>query len=137
MTRFLAWGSSSREESARQLEIAVAAQAEAPRWKYFLAIECNDQPGRTIGDCGFTWIEPGVAEIGYFLEPEFWGFGYATEAAKLIIDLAFDLDASQVIATCDAANTASEKVMKRCGMHDVHEPQPGRLRYAIDRHSCG
>ncbi len=137
MTRFIAWGSASREESARQLEIAVTAQAEKPRRKYFLAIERLDQPAHTIGDCGFTWIEPGVAEIGYFLEPEFWGFGYATEAAKFIIDLAFDLDAKQVIATCDAANGASEMVMKRCGMCRVHEPQPGRLRYAIDHGSPG
>lgn len=137
VTRFLTWGSTSREESARQLEEAVVAQSESPRRRFFLAIERRAQAGQTIGDCGFTWIERGVAEIGYFLEPDFWGFGYASEAAKLVIELAFELDAVQVIATCDAANEASERVMRNIGMHQVHELRPGRRRYAIDRDPSG
>ena len=62
VTRFLSWGATTREESARQLADAIAAQRDTPRTRYFLAIERRAVPGRTIGDCGFTWIEPRLAE---------------------------------------------------------------------------
>jgi RimJ/RimL family protein N-acetyltransferase len=76
-----------------------------------------------------------VAEIGYFLEPAYWRKGYATEAAHIIIDLAFELGANLVIATCDGRNAASEDVMKRCGMTARESDDSARLVYAIEIHN--
>lgn len=74
---------------------------------------------KMIGTCGFTRIddENKTVEIGYVLNPEFWGNGYATEAVKKILEFAFDeLDANRVEARFMLGNDASLAVMKKVGM---------------------
>ncbi|MHA1600335.1 MAG: GNAT family N-acetyltransferase [Alphaproteobacteria bacterium] len=132
VTHFISWGSAKKVDTASQLAIILAEQQAEFRKKYFLAIEFK-ATDRTIGDAGFTWIEENVAEIGYFLEPEYWGNGYATEAASMAIDLAFDLGAHTVVAACDARNTASERVMQRCGMFPLQSNSPKRRCYGLKR----
>lgn len=58
-----------------------------------------------------------VYEIGWTLRKDRRGYGYATEAAKALMDHAFNvLNAEQVQAHCDNRNQASEKVMRKLGM---------------------
>lgn len=74
---------------------------------------------KMIGTCGFTRIddENKTVEIGYVLNPEFWGNGYATEAVKKILEFAFnELDANRVEARFMLGNDASLAVMKKVGM---------------------
>lgn len=74
---------------------------------------------RMIGTCGFTNIddENKVVEIGYVLNPEYWGMGYATEAVNTILEFAFmKLDANRVEAKFIKGNDASLAVMKKVGM---------------------
>jgi ribosomal-protein-alanine N-acetyltransferase len=55
--------------------------------------------------------------MGYFLLEPYWGYGYATEAARLMIGYCFTvLKLHKVTAGCDAGNLASERVMIKCGM---------------------
>ena len=75
--------------------------------------------GRMIGTCGFTRVdeENSIVEIGYVLNPEFWGMGLATEAAEKIVDFAFNvLQANRVEARFMFGNDASLAVMKKIGM---------------------
>ena len=132
VNRFLRWGTRTLEESTAHLAAAVRAQRVSPREQYFLALELIEAPGRTIGDVGFTWVEPQTAEIGYFLEPAYWGHGFATEAARNIIALAVELGASTVLATCHYQNSASQAVMRRCGMHAEPSADQERLVYVLD-----
>ena len=56
-------------------------------------------------------------EIGYVLNPEFSGHGYATEAVRRLLGLAFDdLGLHRVIARVDARNDASARLARRLGM---------------------
>ena len=74
---------------------------------------------KMIGTCGFTNIddENKVVEIGYVLNPDFWGNGYATEAVKTIMKFAFEeLDANRIEAKFIKGNDASLAVMKKVGM---------------------
>lgn len=132
VNRFLSWGTSHPNQSAVQLLSVLRAQRRQPRVEYFLAAELRSKPDRTIGGVGFTWIEDSVAEIGYFLEPEYWGRGLATESAGMVLALVFDLGGEVALATCDARNARSESVMKKLGMRKVPERDPQRLRYLID-----
>jgi len=93
---------------------------ECHRFRYHLAIELRHSH-RVIGESAFQWNlnerEKRRGELGYFLEKEFWGHGYATEATRLMIDFAFStLGASALTAACDPRNRQSERVMQKCGL---------------------
>jgi RimJ/RimL family protein N-acetyltransferase len=75
--------------------------------------------GRLIGDVMLHWSseEHRCAEIGYVLHPDHGGQGYATEAVRAVMQLAFaDLEMHRVIARIDARNTASARLAVRVGM---------------------
>ena len=82
--------------------------------------------GRLIGNCGIRrkpdndW----EADIGFELAPEYWGRGYATEAARAIVDFGFrELELHRISSWCIADNAASARVLERVGLR----PE-GRLR---------
>ncbi len=59
----------------------------------------------------------GQAYIGYFLDRDFWGHGYATEVAKALLDYGFkQLDLNRIWAWCDVENSASIHVLEKIGM---------------------
>jgi RimJ/RimL family protein N-acetyltransferase len=63
---------------------------------------------------------PTEVEVGYTLGRDFWGQGYATEAAGAVRDYALNgLGAERVIALIIHGNTASENVARKLGLeHD-------------------
>jgi RimJ/RimL family protein N-acetyltransferase len=68
-----------------------------------------------IGVCG---VEPreGGPEIGYWLGVSYWGRGYATEAARALIDYAFgELQHETLQAGARVSNPASRRVLEKCG----------------------
>ena len=64
----------------------------------------------------FFFDEP-QAQLLYGLHGDYWGKGYATEAAKAVIQHAFeDLGFSYLLAAMDGPHAASRKVCERLGM---------------------
>ncbi len=56
-------------------------------------------------------------EIGWWIAPEHWGKGLATEAAQFAHDFAFErTDLQRFVARAYAANTASIRIMEKLGM---------------------
>ena len=56
--------------------------------------------------------------LGYRLTPKYWGHGYATEAAKVWIDYAFQVMKVPIVCTLvEKANTASINVLEKVGMN--------------------
>jgi len=83
-----------------------------------LGVEVTDT-GELVGDVVLMWHsrEHRGGEIGYVLNPEFNGHGYATEAVRRLLGLAFDdLGLHRVIARVDARNDASARLARRLGM---------------------
>jgi RimJ/RimL family protein N-acetyltransferase len=77
------------------------------------------ETGELIGDVILFWHsrEHNGGEIGYVLNPEFGGHGYATEAAHAVLRLGFDdLGLRRIIARIDERNDASARVLDRLGM---------------------
>jgi RimJ/RimL family protein N-acetyltransferase len=58
------------------------------------------------------------AELGWVLDPQYTGVGYATEAVSSLMDHCFtQLGVRRVVANCFLANDASWRLMERIGMH--------------------
>jgi RimJ/RimL family protein N-acetyltransferase len=93
-----------------------------------------------IGDCGIIKqnVEGETAmEVGYHFRRDQWGCGYATEAARACMDLAFDaFGADKVSSLIRPENIPSRRVAERNGMkldrEIVHYGLP-HLVYAMRR----
>jgi RimJ/RimL family protein N-acetyltransferase len=69
-----------------------------------------------LGACGVGSRDGEQPEIGYWLGIAFWGHGYATEAARALIDHAFgDLGYDVLVAGARVSNPASRRVLQKCG----------------------
>ena len=70
-----------------------------------------------VGTAGLRPLEAIGLEIFYSLAPGSWGRGYATEAARAVLDRALGpLGMPEVLAEIDEGNTASIAVIERLGM---------------------
>ena len=70
-----------------------------------------------VSTAGLRPLEDLGLEIFYSLAPGSWGKGYATEAARAVLDHALGpLGLPEVLAEVDVGNTASVAVIERLGM---------------------
>lgn len=77
-----------------------------------------------IGCCGVRPFksESHAYEIGFHLRKRFWGMGYASEAAKTVIDYSFSvLKAEKLYAGHHPQNEASKKLLKKLGFRYIGE----------------
>jgi RimJ/RimL family protein N-acetyltransferase len=58
-------------------------------------------------------------EVGWHLHPDSWGNGYATEAARAVVDRAFATGLTEVYAIVRPGNEASVAVTGRLGMTPI------------------
>ena len=74
--------------------------------------------GNIIGGINLEYNDTkDVCEIGWIVHKDYRNKGIASEAAKLLIEYAFNtLFVHKVVSHCDSFNVASEKVMKKAGM---------------------
>lgn len=62
-----------------------------------------------------------AVEVGWRLSRSSWGHGYASEAARCALSVAFDdLDLAEVVSFTSTTNLRSQAVMRRIGM--THDP---------------
>src|SRR4029453_17678551 len=83
------------------------------------AIECAD--ATIAGAVLFKPLPNGVGEVevGWHLHPDSWGHGYATEAARAVIERGFDAGLPEVYAVVRPGNEASRAVCARLGMQPL------------------
>jgi RimJ/RimL family protein N-acetyltransferase len=89
-------------------------------WQYlgygYYAVE-EKATGALIGRCGYT-NQPGwpAFELGWTIIPEYQGRGYATEAAKMLLQYAFTtLDQPRVTSLIHPDNAPSRRVAEKLG----------------------
>ncbi|GLV21144.1 hypothetical protein TomMM35A_10030 [Sphingobium sp. TomMM35A] len=76
--------------------------------------------GEFIGMIGFAG-EADVAELTYMISPNHWGRGYATEAARCVIEHIFEATPfTAITASAMTDNPASEAVLKKIGFMQEH-----------------
>ncbi len=80
--------------------------------------------GALVGDVllAMRSVEHQTLEVGYIFAAAYGGRGYATEAVRVLLDLAFGpLQARRVIARVDARNQASRRLLTRLGLRQEAE----------------
>ncbi len=109
------------------------------------------EAGATAEFLGWFHFRPGPdgntsnIDLGYRLRRSAWNKGYATEGSRALIDMGFaGLGVERVFAHTMTVNTASRRVMEKCGLRlvrtfpyqgpDVIEgSEQGEVEYALTR----
>ena len=103
-------------------------------WEWYAMWMIETPDGTQIGDLCFKGIEAGKnPEIGYGIQNEFQGRGYATGAVRLALQWAFRYpEVIAVEAETDPGNSASQRVLEKCGfrpMGIMGEEGPRFIKY--------
>ena len=110
-------GPYSREEAAAFLDRMLARQAAGHPSQFAVISRADPQ---MLGYCGFfaqTVDEVEELEIAYRLHPQYWGHGFATEAARAVRDYAIrNLRVPRVISLIVPENHRSRRVAEKNGM---------------------
>lgn len=119
VTRYLYFGPQTPAQVRKTIERRITATVlESEGDSIILAIVTRDS-GAFVGDINFNYVseENSFGEIGFVINPDQRGRGYAGEAAAAMLALGFrDLGLHRIIGRCDARNKASARVMEKLGM---------------------
>ncbi|MEM1132548.1 MAG: GNAT family N-acetyltransferase [Pseudomonadota bacterium] len=112
-------------EAAREF----ASLPQDPRYPSFFLTLPTDNGSQLVGCCGLGERE-GEAEIGYWIARDHWGKGYATEAARAVIEIARTLGHKQLHCGHFVDNPASQRVIEKLGFVALGPAAP---RYSAGR----
>ncbi len=121
---------SNEAEAAAYIEKQNALTDFEPGALFDLAIALRDND-ELIGMTTLV-LGDGSAEVGYALHSNFRGNGYVTEAARALVDYAFDnLNVTLVHAEIEPENRPSRAVIERLGFTNVPGEIETRSRTAL------
>lgn len=116
--RYNEWTSRSAEEVRQFIQMFLDHQKQVSRIKFQFAVTLKST-GQLIGNCGVRRDSPeaGEGDMGYELDPQHWGNGYATEAARAVLGFGFShMNLQRISAWCVADNIGSARVLEKLGM---------------------
>ena len=117
VTEYLLWYPHKDEDyTYRYLEHVQSEYRTGDFYDWAVVYKADD---KMIGTCGFTSFDlpNNSAEIGYVINPEYWGIGIAAEAALAVIEYGFtSLKLNRIEARYMCGNNKSRRVMEKCGM---------------------
>lgn len=119
----------SREEAIPLFRRLVALSEDESRYVAGIYWE-----GCFIGMMNETEIKDKQIEMGYALLPAYYNRGFATEAFKGVIDYLFACGFETVVAGAFSNNTASLRVMEKCGM--MKQDNTDEIVYRGTTHTC-
>ncbi|MFZ3580190.1 GNAT family N-acetyltransferase [Virgibacillus sp. DJP39] len=119
MVRFIGNGKTrEKEETENFLEWIYSTYKKGKGMGLMVLV--NKENGSPVGHAGLVpQTIDGISEleVGYWISRNHWGKGYATEAAKALIDYGINfLDKKRFIALIQPGNLASKKVAKKLDM---------------------
>lgn len=81
-----------------------------------------------VGRAGLHPASGGAVAIGFYVARRYWGRGFATEAARAVIDHGFRvLKLPRILASVQTGNAASVRVLEKLGFKHVrHEDGAAR-----------
>ena len=130
LARVEAMPAADRAEVSPDWLARLRASAAASPWTHGFSM-VERAGGAVVGSCGYKGPPgpDGVVEIAYGVEPSHQRRGYATEAARALVALAFDDRSVRLVrAHTKPGNGASDRVLARCGfvhVGEVVDPEDG------------
>jgi ribosomal-protein-alanine N-acetyltransferase len=116
--RYNEWTERTPEAVREFIQMFMDHQAQEPRIKFQFAVTLRST-GQLIGNCGVRQNSATEYEgdIGYELDPAHWDRGYATEAARAVLQFGFtQMNLHRICADCVADNIGSAHVLEKLGM---------------------
>jgi ribosomal-protein-alanine N-acetyltransferase len=133
VARFMDWGPNAVDETATFMALKLDEQTRWPRDEVSLAI-AHRGDGRLIGSIRLAVSDRKncTGDFGYSLNSNYWRQGYATEAARAVVDVGFRaLGLHRIWAECDAENVGSYGVMEKLGLRrEAHHRDGKRIKGA-------
>ncbi len=118
VVRYLQWPVRTREQVREALAKVLSPGFESEGDGLVLAAE-RKSDHRVIGQMSLIYrsAEHRRGEFGYAFNPDFTGFGYATEASSALLDFGFGTAGfHRIYADTDARNAKSISLLERLGM---------------------
>ena len=120
---YMPFGPGTLEGTRERIERMIEKQNQDPRTDFDVAVTLKKSMV-LIGGCRLNKTSDIEGHVGYKFARSHWGKGYATEAAKALVDYGFNvLKLHRVYATVHPENGASIRVLEMVGMM-----REGRLR---------
>lgn len=94
---------------------AFLASPRDPVLPTFLVFERTDGAPLLVGSCGLGRRPSGAVELGYWIAKAHWNRGFATEAARALIDIARTLGLTRLEGSHFLDNPASARVLEKLG----------------------
>jgi RimJ/RimL family protein N-acetyltransferase len=118
VTRYTDWGPNSPHDTAAFLAEVTQDSSSTPRCRFALAVvSCEHDTLIGSIELQVTSASDQHGAIGYVLHRDWWGKGYASEAATALLRFGIDaLGLHKISATCDPDNAASARVLTKIGM---------------------
>ena len=108
-------------EEAREAIEFLMSRYESTDGPFVYPVITNNE-GKNIGYVQLCKLDEGTWEIGYHIAKNFTGKGYATEAVKAFLSaMAKKLNIKEVYGICLTENTASVRVLEKCGFTQIYE----------------
>jgi RimJ/RimL family protein N-acetyltransferase len=119
VARYLYGDPLSADETRNLLATKIATPSWTREGDWLTVAAVERASGATVGDVSLRWVSERdrTAEIGFIVHPRHHGKGFATEAARALVDWAFaPAGFHRVIGRAEARNAASARVLEKLGM---------------------
>ncbi len=126
LRRWLPWALHEPEGAEKKLDRIRAGRREFESGTDLRYGVFERESGRMLGACGLhdRGEEPGVREIGYWIDVGFVNRGLATELSAALTRMGFECEAaSRIEIHCDPRNAASAAVPRKLG-YRLRETRP-------------
>ena len=123
--RYYAWEQRSKHDVQKFVQEFISWQDERPRSQFQFATALPGEQ-KLIGLCGLRMpsVDAYEGELGYEIDPGYWGRGFATEAVRALLAFGFnEQKLHRIWAWCLSENSASVRVLEKTGLQFE-----GRLR---------
>ena len=112
-------GPFSPDETREFLKRKIAMDSRGCEGDWLTAGAVERASGLLVGDVALLWVSERdrTAEVGFIFDPRHQGKGFATEAARALVDWAFaSAGMHRVIGRTEARNAAAARVLEKLGM---------------------